>query len=112
MAGRPTPEEAVAALRQAMKRYGLTELHATTGQCWCGPERRCAACGSLAACVHGQDRPTALVHRRAREALRLPDKRYPKEQLIGLVGRILHACPQLPGPNESPVVYGLQEAVA
>ena len=71
-----------------------------------------AAFGALLNAARADADSAALVHRRAREALRLPDKRYPKEQLIGLVGRILHACPQLPGPNESPVVYGLQEAVA
>ena len=30
------------------------------------------------------------IHHRARETLDLPDKRYPKEQLVGLIGRLLH----------------------
>ena len=49
------------------------------------------------------------VHRRAREALRLADRRYPKEKLIGLIGQLLHECPQLRAEGEQPVVYGLVE---
>ena len=52
-----------------------------------------------------------LVLRRAREALRLPDKKYPKEELVGLIGRVLHRQPQLRSRREQPVIYGLQEAV-
>lgn len=42
---------------------------------------------------------------RARDALALPDKKYPKEQLIGLIGTILHRWPELRRPSERPVVY-------
>jgi hypothetical protein len=42
---------------------------------------------------------------RAREALDLPDKRYPKEGLIGLLGRLLHAWPGLRGAGEGPAVH-------
>ena len=50
------------------------------------------------------------VRERARLALRLPDQKYPKEQLIGLIGRVLHAYPGLRLAAERPVVYGLEEA--
>ena len=50
----------------------------------------------------------ARVLARAREALRLPDKKYPKEQLVGLIGRVLHAHPELRTDAEHPVVYGVE----
>ncbi|MFG0332451.1 MAG: gliding motility protein [Maioricimonas sp. JB049] len=46
------------------------------------------------------------VHRQCREAMYLPDKRYPKEQLVGLIGRLLHAWPELRAETEQPVIYG------
>lgn len=45
------------------------------------------------------------IHRKAREALDLPDKFYPKEQLVGLIGQLLHRWPSLRAPGESPIVY-------
>lgn len=42
---------------------------------------------------------------KAREALDLPDKKYPKEQLIGFIGQLLHRWPEFRGPREQPVVY-------
>lgn len=45
------------------------------------------------------------VHSRAREALDLPDKRYPKDELVGLIGSILWKWPELRSPEEEPVVY-------
>lgn len=42
----------------------------------------------------------------AREAMHLPDKKYPKEELVGLIGRILDAQPDLQSPSERPVIYG------
>lgn len=44
------------------------------------------------------------IHARARQALDLPDKRYDKEALVGLIGRLLHRWPELRGPRETPVV--------
>jgi len=44
---------------------------------------------------------------RARDALRLPDIRYPKDALVGLIGRVLARHPQLAEPAERPVIYGL-----
>lgn len=49
-----------------------------------------------------------LILRRAKEALSLPDMHYPKESLIGVIGRILHAWPELATGRERPVVYGLE----
>jgi len=46
-----------------------------------------------------------VVLSRAREAADLPDKRYPKEELFGLMGRTLVRYPQFRSPAEQPVVY-------
>jgi hypothetical protein len=43
---------------------------------------------------------------RARQALDLPEKRYPREGLIGLCGALLRRWPELRGPREQPVIYG------
>lgn len=42
---------------------------------------------------------------RARDALRLPDKKYPKEELIALIGKVISANPDLAGAKEQPTVY-------
>ena len=42
---------------------------------------------------------------RAREALDLRHKAYPRDRLIELIGRVLHRWPSLRGPTEQPVVY-------
>jgi len=42
---------------------------------------------------------------RAREVFALPDRRYPKEQVVGLIAKILARFPELAGPTERPVVY-------
>lgn len=73
---------------------------------------RLAAFGALANAARGDAAAAARVLARARDALRLPDKRYPKEQLVGLIGGILHQRPDLRGPREHPRVYGLEEALA
>ncbi len=71
---------------------------------------RLAAFGALRNVVQADPVAAARVLARAREALALPDTKYPKEELIGLIGAILHARPELRGPRERPVVYGLVEA--
>ena len=71
---------------------------------------RLAAFDALANAARADAEAGRLVLHRAREALRLPDTKYPKEQLIGLIGRVLHAQPELRGPREQPVVYRRQEA--
>lgn len=42
---------------------------------------------------------------RAREVFALPDRRYPKEQVVGLIAKILARFPELAGPTEQPVIY-------
>jgi hypothetical protein len=73
---------------------------------------RLAALGAIANAARADKTAAARVLRRAREALRLPDKKYPKEELVGLIGQILHERPELRGPRERPVIYGLQEATS
>lgn len=73
---------------------------------------RRAAFGALLSAARGDADAARHVLIRAREALRLPDKNYPKEELIGLIGGILHHRPELRGRGEQPLVYGLQEALA
>lgn len=42
------------------------EAHKTDGSpCWCGPERQCSSCGSVAPCLHGTERTEIVVHREA-----------------------------------------------
>jgi hypothetical protein len=45
-----------------------------------------------------------IILERARQAMDLPDKRYDKEALIGLMGQILHRWPELRGTREHPEV--------
>lgn len=42
---------------------------------------------------------------KARSAFALPDRRYPKEQLVGLIAKILARYPELAGPREQRVIY-------
>jgi hypothetical protein len=62
---------------------------------------------AFAALENAASRPETArrVAARAREALALPDQRYPKEQLFGLLGRLLHRWPELRQPHEQPVVH-------
>jgi len=73
----------------------LTDMRKTT---------RRLALGALARAADDEGR-ARLIHDRARDALDMPDPRYPKEDLIGLVGRLLARHPSLRGPREQPVVY-------
>ncbi|HEY0681220.1 MAG TPA: hypothetical protein VGD45_02720 [Steroidobacter sp.] len=45
------------------------------------------------------------VLEKARAAFALPDKRYPKEQLVGVIAKILARYPELGGPREQRVIY-------
>ena len=72
---------------------------------------RIAAFGALQNAALADVDAASTILERAREAMRLPDKRYPKEELIGLIGQILHGRPQLQQAAEAPVVYGTEEAV-
>lgn len=65
---------------------------------------RSLAFGALAnAATTGEN--AARVLAKAREALDLPDEKYPKEALLGLIARIIARWPALRGPREDPVVY-------
>ena len=46
-----------------------------------------------------------LVLDRAKDALNLPDTRYPKERLLALIAKLIHRWPELRGPKEQPVIY-------
>jgi len=46
-----------------------------------------------------------LILERAKDALTLPDARYPKEKLLGLIAKLIHRWPELRGPREQQVVY-------
>jgi hypothetical protein len=58
----------------------------------------------LRAAEHDEATARRLLSR-MREALALPDKRYPKEELIGLMGKVLHLWPALREPAEQPRVF-------
>lgn len=73
-----------------------------------------SALGNAAA--HDRDSAKRILVR-AKEAMLLPDMKYPKEALLGLIGRVMHHWPELAGTREKPVIYGLdklpgKEAVA
>jgi hypothetical protein len=71
---------------------------------------RLAALGALANAASTLDHARRILGR-AREALTLPDRKYPKEAVIGLIGKLLARWPELRGPAEQPVVYRRAEAV-
>src|SRR5262249_13877078 len=73
---------------------------------------RMAAFQALANAARGGDAVARRIHARAREALQLPDKKYPKAELIGLIGCTLAAHPQLATEAERPVVYRQTRAAA
>ena len=62
------------------------------------------ALAALANAAQDQEAARRILEQ-AREALVLPDERYPKEKLVGLIGSLLHGWPELRGPREEPVVY-------
>jgi len=51
------------------------------------------------------ERAARVVLPKARAALRLPDKRYPKENLIALIATILHRHPSLRSEREQPPIF-------
>jgi hypothetical protein len=68
-------------------------------------QTRMAAFAALANAARHDEAIARRIHARAREALKLPDKKYPKAELIGLIGNILAAHPGLASAAERPVVY-------
>lgn len=65
---------------------------------------RLAAFGALANAAHDPD-AAARIAARARQALDLPDARYPKERLLGLLAACLHRHRGLRGAGEEPLVH-------
>jgi hypothetical protein len=66
---------------------------------------RMAAFEALANAASHSEAVARRIHARAREALKLPDKKYPKPELIGLIGRVLDAHPGLATEAERRIVY-------
>jgi hypothetical protein len=73
---------------------------------------RMAAFEALANAARHDEAVACRIHARARDALKLPDKKYPKAELISLIGNILAAHPGLAAPAERPVVYRYVRAAA
>ncbi len=73
---------------------------------------RMAAFEALANAARHDEAVAGRIHTRAREALKLPDKKYPKPELIGLIASILAAHPALATEAERPVVYRHTRAAA
>ena len=73
---------------------------------------RMAAFEALANAARHDQAAARRIHARAREALKLPDKKYPKPELIGLIASLLAAHPALAGEAERPVVYRQTRAAA
>lgn len=67
-------------------------------------DTRKLAFGALANAAHTPD-SARLILERARDALSLPDTRYPKEQLLGLIARLLQRWPALRAAQEHPVIH-------
>jgi hypothetical protein len=73
---------------------------------------RMAAFEALANAARHDETVARRILARSREALKLPDKKYPKAELIGLIGCILAAHPGLAAAAERPVVYRHARAAA
>jgi hypothetical protein len=73
---------------------------------------RMAAFEALANAARHDEAVARRIHARAREALKLPDKKYPKPELIGLIARTLAAYPALASAAERPRVYRHPRAAA
>jgi hypothetical protein len=73
---------------------------------------RMAAFEALANAARSSEAVARRIHARAREALKLPDKKYPKPELIGLIGSILASHPALASEAERPIVYRRARAAA
>jgi hypothetical protein len=67
-------------------------------------DTRTLAFGALANAANTLE-SARLILERAKDALNLPDQRYPKERLLGLIARLLHRWPELRGPDEQPVIH-------
>jgi hypothetical protein len=66
---------------------------------------RLAAFQALANAARSSPDAAKRILGRARDALKLPNKKYPKAELIGLIGAVLEAEPTLASERERPVIY-------
>lgn len=66
---------------------------------------RIAAFAALANAARSSLEAGMRVLARAKDAQKLPDKRYPKAELIGLIGAVLEAWPELAASREQQVIY-------
>jgi hypothetical protein len=73
---------------------------------------RMAAFEALANASRHDEAVARHIHARAREALKLPDRKYPKPELIGLIASMLTVHPALAADAERPVVYRHPRAAA
>lgn len=67
-------------------------------------DTRTLAFGALANAANTKE-SAQLILGRAKDALNLPDFRYPKERLLGLIASILQRWPELRAEAEQPVVF-------
>lgn len=72
---------------------------------------RLAAFDALAGAAGADAEAARRILGRARDALRLPDRKYPKEELAGLMGRVLCCRPSLCSDRERPTVYRKEAAL-
>ena len=70
---------------------------------------RLLAFGALLSAAH-EPECAKRIHLRAREALDLPDTRYPKEKLLALIAQLLVRFPELRSEREKPVVFGAERS--
>jgi len=66
---------------------------------------RMAAFDALENAASATAEAAARICARAREAFELPDTRYPKERLLGLIGHIVRQWPGLREEGEEPVIF-------
>lgn len=67
-------------------------------------DTRTLAFGAVANAA-GTSETARLILERAKDALNLPDVRYPKERLLGLIAQVIRRWPELRSPREHPVIY-------
>jgi len=72
-------------------------------------DTRTLAFGALANAANSIE-SARLILDRAKDALNLPDTRYPKERLLSLIAQVLHRWPELRGSKEQPMIYERQAA--
>jgi hypothetical protein len=73
---------------------------------------RLPAFNALANAAKADADAAARILARVREAFKMPDKHYPKEELAGLAAFILRTYPRLQGVSERPPVYRRMEKAA